>query len=142
MRDKPDVIHASCLCGGIAFTLGRPVLSMSNCHCSMCRRQHGTAFSTYVQCHRAAVQLTQGQELLATYASSDHVKRQFCGVCGAKLFYLADAHPQTVWVAAGVLDDDPEITACQHIFVASKAPWYEICDDLPCHDRFPDAHDS
>ena len=37
----------------------------------------------------------------------------------------------------GTLDDDPGIRPQEHIFVGSKAPWYEIADDLPRHDEFP-----
>ena len=36
-------------------------------------------------------------------------------------------------VALGVLDDDPGIRVPCHIFVASKAPWFEITDGLPQH---------
>jgi hypothetical protein len=37
----------------------------------------------------------------------------------------------------GGLDDEPPLRPSQHIFVASKAPWYEIADALPRHDEFP-----
>ena len=39
-------------------------------------------------------------------------------------------------LSVGSLDDDPESRPLRHIFAASKAPWFEITDDLP---RF-DAH--
>lgn len=35
----------------------------------------------------------------------------------------------------GSLDDDPVMHPLSHIFVASKAPWFEITDDLP---QFPE----
>jgi hypothetical protein len=31
----------------------------------------------------------------------------------------------------GALDDDAPLRAQSHIFVASKAPWFEIAGDLP-----------
>jgi hypothetical protein len=31
----------------------------------------------------------------------------------------------------GSLDDEPSIRPTEHIFVGSKAPWFEITDDLP-----------
>jgi hypothetical protein len=34
-------------------------------------------------------------------------------------------------VAMGSLIDPPSIRPDHHIFVGSKAPWYEITDDLP-----------
>ena len=36
-----------------------------------------------------------------------------------------------VGVPAGLLDDDPGITPMEHIFVAYKAPWWEITDNKP-----------
>jgi hypothetical protein len=35
------------------------------------------------------------------------------------------------------LDDDPGIRPERHIYVGSKAPWFEITDDLPQHDELP-----
>jgi hypothetical protein len=37
----------------------------------------------------------------------------------------------TVSVPAGLLDDDPGVRPRLHVFVGSKAPWWEINDDLP-----------
>ena len=42
-----------------------------------------------------------------------------------------------VCIPAGSIDGDPEIRPSVHIFVGSKAPWYEITDGLPQFDRFP-----
>jgi hypothetical protein len=36
-----------------------------------------------------------------------------------------------VHVALGSLVDEPAIRPAGHIFVGSKAPWFEITDDLP-----------
>jgi len=36
-----------------------------------------------------------------------------------------------VHVALGSLADEPSIRPSEHIFVGSKAPWFEITDDLP-----------
>jgi hypothetical protein len=40
-----------------------------------------------------------------------------------------------VHVALGSLVDPPTIRPTRHIYVASKAPWFEITDDLPQHDE-------
>ncbi len=39
----------------------------------------------------------------------------------------------------GTLDDDPGVRAEFHVFVGSKAPWFEITDRLPRFDEFPPA---
>jgi hypothetical protein len=40
-----------------------------------------------------------------------------------------------VHVALGSLVDTPAIRPTEHIYVGSKAPWFEITDDLPQHDE-------
>ncbi len=42
-----------------------------------------------------------------------------------------------VGVYSGTLDADPEMQPALHLFVKSKAPWFEITDDLPRFDTFP-----
>jgi hypothetical protein len=37
----------------------------------------------------------------------------------------------------GSLDDDPGLRPQAHIFVGSKAIWYEIADDLPQFAEYP-----
>jgi hypothetical protein len=41
-----------------------------------------------------------------------------------------------VHVPLGTLEDTPSIRPTAHIFVGSKAPWFEITDDLPQHVEF------
>jgi hypothetical protein len=36
----------------------------------------------------------------------------------------------------GVLDEAPSLRPTHHIWVSSKAPWFEITDDLPQHAEF------
>ena len=35
------------------------------------------------------------------------------------------------------LDDDPGVRPERHFFVSSKAPWFEITDELPQHAELP-----
>jgi hypothetical protein len=40
-------------------------------------------------------------------------------------------------VPYGTFIDEPALKPMAHMFVGSKAPWYEILDDLPQHDEYP-----
>jgi hypothetical protein len=40
-------------------------------------------------------------------------------------------------IPAGTLDDDPRPVPGIHIFVGSKAPWFEIRDSLPQFSEYP-----
>jgi hypothetical protein len=80
-----------------------------------------------------------GEEFLSRYVSSPGTVRTFCRICGSTLVSLFDNNPETVGLAMGTLDDDPGIRPSFHVFVGSKAPWFEITDQLPQFDGFPPA---
>lgn len=129
-------MRGSCLCGAVELELRAPVQSVGNCHCSMCRRVHGTPFSTYAQLPADTLLFTAAEHV-RTYASSPSVDRTFCDTCGANLTFRVHEIPELVWVAAGILDDDPSLRPDHHIFVASKASWWHILDKLPQHEDYP-----
>jgi hypothetical protein len=58
-------------------------------------------------------------------------------VCGSNIITTFKAQPHEVGLALGILDDDPGNRPVFHIFVGSKAPWYEITDELPQYEAFP-----
>jgi hypothetical protein len=103
----------------------------------MCRRQHGAAFATYVQLGRKHLELEDPHARLTRYRSSDKVTRAFCGRCGSSLLWEHDDAPGLVDLAIGTLDGDPGHAPDAHIFVASKASWWDITDDLPQHPEMP-----
>ena len=135
------MLYGRCLCGAVRFQLTAPVIAMTNCHCSMCRHGHGTAFSTYCQVDATTVDVLCGREVITRYDASPGAAREFCGRCGAKLFYRAHAMPEFLWVAAGVIDGDPGVRPDRHVFVASRAPWYPITDALLQYDARPAGED-
>jgi hypothetical protein len=132
MREAP-MLRGSCLCGSVRYEIRGPVGRVSHCHCSMCRKAHGAAFATYGRVERSDFALVSGAEDIASYRSSPGVIRTFCKRCGSNLQFISDQRPSILSLALGTLDDDPNVQAALHIFVASKAPWFEITDQLPQH---------
>jgi hypothetical protein len=131
--------RASCLCGDVTWQFDAPVEWMSHCHCSRCRKSHGTPFATYVIGAASSFRL-DGGEHVQRFASSPGYERPFCGRCGS-VVAAANAEGQ-VFAPAGNFLDDPGGRPVAHIFVASKAPWYEIHDSLPQFDAFPQGVDA
>ncbi len=127
------MLRGSCLCGGVRYEITGEFESMSHCHCSMCRKAHGAAFATYAEVESRHLRFTSGHELICEYRSSGEAKRTFCSRCGSNLLFLPEESPNLVWVAAGGLDSDPQLRSSSHIFVESKASWFEISDDVPQH---------
>jgi hypothetical protein len=131
-----EIVRGSCLCGAVAWEAAGPFQMMSHCHCSRCRKVHGTAFGTYVMSPAEGFRILRGRDDIRTYRSSAALARPFCGRCGS---VVPDGEPWEgfVQMPAGALDDDPGVRPLAHIFAASKAPWWEIRDALPRFDAYP-----
>src|SRR5882724_4475301 len=130
-----NLARGSCLCGGVRYEV-EEVLVARYCHCSRCRKWHGSPFAAAIRVPAASFRLVAGQELLSSYASSPGVARCFCKTCGSTLFTRRD-DLGVVNVRMGSLDSDPGVRPSAHIFVGSKAEWFEITDDLPQFEEFP-----
>jgi hypothetical protein len=104
----------------------------------MCRRAHGTPFANYAALNPRNLRYTQGEDLITRYASSAEAVRTFCSRCGANLEFQTTKTPDEIWIASGSFDDDPGIRSTSHIYVDSKAPWFEITDDLKQYSGEPE----
>jgi hypothetical protein len=131
--------HGSCLCGGVAYEIDAEIGRILFCHCSMCRRAHGSAFRARAAVRKSALRIVRGEALIAEYRSSPDTLRRFCRVCGSPLWNSWDPDPEHYGLALGTLATDPGRRPAGHVFVGSKAPWYEITDDLPQFAEFPPA---
>jgi hypothetical protein len=130
------MVKGSCLCGGARYEIDGGIELMAHCYCSICRKHHGAPFVTFVGVNSSDFRWVKGQDLVVTYESSPGTQRAFCRVCGSSLPPPV-LHGPTSFLPAGTLDDDPGARPQAHVFVASKAPWVEIHDDLPQFDEFP-----
>jgi len=128
--------QASCLCGDVVWSTEGPFEFTSHCHCSRCRKTHGSAFATYTAAPVEGFRLVRGRESIVRYESSPGFFRAFCGRCGAVTPW--DPVDGRVFLPLGAFDDDPGTRPLAHIFVASRAPWHEIHDTLPRFDAFPE----
>lgn len=87
MSAHPELsIHeGGCLCGQVRFRVTGPAKWTAYCHCQSCRRQTGAPVSAYAGFEREQAAFIAGQ--MATYASSEGVRRGFCATCGSPLTY-------------------------------------------------------
>jgi hypothetical protein len=122
------------LCGTIAWVLDGAVDLINYCHCTMCRRTHGAPFGAFAHAHARDFHWLRGDSTIARYESSPGTFRCFCPVCGSSEPVVED---DEVTIPAGGIEGDPGVRPSVHIFVASKAPWFDIVGALPQHDRFP-----
>jgi hypothetical protein len=128
--------RGACLCGAVTFAIAPPYRWFAHCHCSMCRKHHGTLFGTGLGVARERFEWLSGAEDVVHHRATAAFERPFCRHCGSTV--PAVSHDDRFWhVPAGLLDDDPGARPRSHIFVASKSPLYELADALPRHAAYP-----
>jgi hypothetical protein len=123
-----EIHKGSCLCGAISFEVGGALPAPTACHCSKCRK-HSGHFEASTDVPRSAVTV-KGSENLTWYQTSEKVRRGFCKICGASLFW-DPIHRDWTAIAMGAFDGPTYTKLVRHIFVADKGDYYEIADGLP-----------
>ena len=81
--------------------------------------------------HQTRLTSGEGTLLIVGEPDANHTR---CALCGSLLFSVV-RDGAFVHVAMGSLVDAPSIRPAEHIYVGSKAPWFEITDDLPQHEE-------
>jgi hypothetical protein len=129
------VLTGRCLCEAVTFQVADEFRYALNCHCSQCRRTTGSAFKAFAGIESQKLSVTQGSGNLLRYGGpNNHDAR--CPICGSFLYSLV-RDGSYVHVNLGTLADAPSLTPTAHIYVGSKAAWYEITDSLPQHLELP-----
>lgn len=130
---KSPMLKGRCECGAVRYRVPDEFLYAGNCHCSRCRAATGSAFKPYAGIEREKLEITKGEDRIRIRGTEDANDTR-CATCGSLLFSLVRGGDY-VHVAMGSLEDGPSIRPSSHIFVGSKAPWYEITDGLPQFER-------
>ena len=119
----------SCLCGAIKYELKSEPKKVSHCHCSMCQKQHGSAFATYASLPRSELSYLSGLEALVEYNSSGSVVRKFCKVCGSNIEWSGSKEfPNWVSIAIATLDTPYKPKNIIEIYEGSKVCWLKNSD--------------
>lgn len=122
-------LNGQCYCGAVAYEVEDAFVYAANCHCSNCRRTTGSALKPFAGIERQKFAVVKGEDDLLIFGDAENHDAH-CKACGS-LLYSRVREAAWVHVAMGTLVDAPTIRPTHHIFVGSKAPWYEITDDLP-----------
>jgi hypothetical protein len=128
------MLNGRCECRAVGYRVPDEFRYAANCHCSNCRAATGSAFKPFGGIERSKLEVVRGADSLLVWGTDD-ANHTRCGVCGS-LLYSVVRDGEWVHVALGSLEDEPSIRPTEHIFVGSKAPWFEIHDDLPQSDEY------
>jgi hypothetical protein len=106
------MIKGNCFCGGISYEYYGEIEEISMCHCSQCRKAQGSAFVAISPVESTKFQI-------------------FCSNCGSPIYSARDDLPEVKRLRLGTLDTLVQCSNKYHVHIASKAPWYELIDQLP-----------
>ena len=133
-------LAGSCLCGAIEWSITGSIELAHYCHCTMCRKMHGTGAGVFGAVSETDFAWRRGPEARRAYRTSATNARWYCGICGSPT--PGDAHNGRVGVVLGSLEGtDIEIKPRARIFVDSKAAWDEISDQLRRFGAWPPGYD-
>lgn len=113
----------TCACGTVHFELSGTPHIVFNCHCTVCRKMNGSAFSTYAVFNKNALQVTEGATDIQTADVGTHGIKHFCRTCGASLYGLHRQATGVCLVSLGAIDTGGALVPTVNVFCRSKLPW-------------------
>jgi hypothetical protein len=124
-----------CHCGQVRYLIKGRVLNGVNCHCSICRKANGGAFSSYLVVPEEAFEIVLGQDLLTRYALSEEGEKHFCRICGSAVFNRNQRYPGVTIVHLGSLDAVETFSPTINMFCESRLPWVVFSDGSLCYEK-------
>lgn len=118
-------IHGQCLCGQIAFSTTHPIQSIYHCHCSLCRKQSGTAANAATLVPQTRFQWQSGQQYIQTFKKETGYTVYFCQCCGSPVPNPV-GDTDWIWIPLGLLDNDITPKQRLHFCLNSKSAWEDL----------------
>lgn len=140
---KATPVTGGCLCGEVRYRIAGPPMDTVVCHCRMCQKSSGSAFTIASVYAIDAVVFSKGE--LKYFKSSPFAERGFCATCGSSVSYrpLAPAvspHWEGwMMIECGTLDNPASLDPKWELGVESQMPWLDLklghrrvrCPDAP-----------
>lgn len=115
-------MQGSCLCGQVAFEIAIDKLKLYQCHCSLCRKQTGSASNTGAFVANEHFRWLRGIEQISSWKMENGFRSDFCSKCGTPVPNPFGKMPY-FWVPAGLMQEGGKLEIVAHVCVASKASW-------------------
>ena len=128
----------SCLCRGIRYEVDGDPEHFLHCHCLRCRKTTGTGHASLLFIKADGIRWSGDENQIREYKlpESEAFLSVFCTTCGGPLPQHAP-DLGTVYIPAGSLDSENEISPTGHIYQSSRTAW--SCQDaLPKFEEMPD----
>lgn len=136
MNGRNKMYSGKCLCGGVVIQVKGEISDIIHCHCSLCRKNSGTAYATNGFVDSEDFGIKKGKVLLSTFSFKPGRTRHFCKNCGSPVYSSNAQDKSRIRVRLGIFDSDLIERPMSHNFVDSKANWENLDADLPRYSTF------
>ncbi len=126
-----DMLEGKCFCGKVSFAITPPTKWCGHCHCSMCQRIHGSGVVTWVGCEVDSVEITDTENQLKWYQSSEKAERGSCATCGSQMFFRSANWPGELHITRANIVSELDREPTGHSNYESHANWLVLGDELP-----------
>ncbi len=131
-------VQGSCLCGQVEYEVELIPEKTFNCHCSYCRKAHGSAFATLTFAKGSTLNIKKGQECLTEHENDIGGFRAFCAHCGTRLMNYAPDKSIYLAIAISTVNTPLDFLPVAHVNIESKASWHEPYEGIPAFPSIPE----
>ena len=130
-------MRGQCLCGAVQFEVSATSLGLYRCHCSLCRRQSGTASNLATIVSNSQFRWIAGEDKITSWQKASGFRSDFCSVCGSTVPNPLRTINRT-WIPAGLLDERADLEVVADIHLGSRAAWDATAPTGFQHDELPE----
>lgn len=131
-------IQGGCNCGEVRYLVTRPPLAAYICHCHLCQKRTGSAFSMSMVIPADGFELVAGNPLRKERIAAGGAKSisLVCASCYSRINTQREGSP-TLNVRAGTLDDTSWLRPVAQIWTSSAQPWALVRDNILSFEEQP-----
>lgn len=113
------------MCGAVKYRVTAEG-AFSTCYCKMCQRWSSGAFMGAPTTH---FKITEGEQSVTVFKSSDWAERAFCSQCGSNIYYFSPKYGNNKTVAVGSLDKPNELVLKNQYFIDQKPAGFTLVEE-------------
>ena len=118
-------LEGGCSCGQLRYRDNALPLVAMACHCSLCKRRTGGAFSLSMLTMRADFEIVGGRTISAEAVGGSGApqRHHVCPHCFVRVYSEMLAYPDILNLRAGTLDDPEAVAPAAQIWTSAALPW-------------------
>ena len=127
-----------CLCGNVKYTIASIPIRMGQCHCDDCRRSTGTGHASIAFFNKDDVCITgKTNSYESVTDSGSKITRNFCPICGSRLFGTNNKSAGIIGITVGTIDDSSWFHSDFIVYNKRKPKWDCMDESIPTFEEMP-----